>query len=61
MRGRVLKRVDVAGAEAHRRMLGELPAREAAEVPVARRRQRAAERLEAFRQMLEPGDREVDR
>jgi hypothetical protein len=44
-------------AAATREILGELPAREAAELPVALRRRRhlAAQRRESFREMLEAG------
>jgi hypothetical protein len=53
----VKKRVDPAGVAAQRRMLGELPAREAAELPVRRRRtkQTAAAAATSFRGMLEAG------
>ncbi|HET7588567.1 MAG TPA: hypothetical protein VFK14_00055 [Solirubrobacterales bacterium] len=46
--------VDVAGVTAHRRILGELPAREAAELPVRRRTPRAQAAYDSFREMLEP-------
>jgi hypothetical protein len=54
----VRKRFDPAGVAAQRQMLGELPAREAAELPVRRRRrtkQSAAEAKATFRDLLEGG------
>jgi hypothetical protein len=47
--------VDVAGAIRARQVLAELPAREAAELPVRRRKASAEEKLLSFREMLEAG------
>lgn len=47
--------VDAAGVAFHRQVLGTLPSREAAELPVRRRKALAEAKLKSLREMFEAG------